>query len=41
LLLLLLLLLRLVRASPPTLIVGSSLHPALAPQKFFNFLRRV
>lgn len=33
-------LLRLVRAGPPTLIVGSSLHPALAPQKFFDFLVR-
>ena len=38
-----LLLLRLARAGPPspTLEVGLSLQPALAPQKFLNFLRRV
>ena len=36
-----LLLLHLVRAGPSTLIVGSSLYPALAPQKFFNFLRTI
>jgi hypothetical protein len=35
------LLLRLAHVRPPTLVVALSLHPALAPQKFLNFLRGV